>query len=155
MKYLFITCIIVFTSCQNRERTYVLDMVKEWEGKEIKFPESSMFTKYMCDTVLCDMDLDFKLMVYIDSTGCTSCKLQLNKWKDYLHELDSITNHRVAPLFYVCPKNKVEFGHILKHDKFSFPICVDEYDSLNIINKFSKDPKFQVFLLKKVREKFN
>ncbi|WP_291589155.1 DUF1573 domain-containing protein [Bacteroides sp.] len=126
-----------------------MNTVKEWEGKEIKFPTESVFTQYMYDTVKYDTDLDFKLMVYVDSTGCTSCKLQLHKWKSFLHEMDSVSNDKIALLFYVCPNDKREFEHILKRDKFDYPICIDEYDSLNIMNHFSSDPRFQVFLLDK------
>ncbi len=150
MRYsLIVICIIIWTSCQNVERTYLVNTVKEWEGKEIKFPTESVFTQYMCDTMKYDTDLDFKLMIYVDSTGCTSCKLQLHKWKSFLNEMDSVINDKIALLFYVCPKDKREFEHILKRDKFDYPICVDEYDSLNIMNNFSSDPRFQVFLLDK------
>ncbi len=140
---------IIWTSCQNAERSYLVNTVKEWEGKEIKFPAESVFTQYMYDTVKYDTDLNFKLMVYVDSIGCTSCKLQLHKWKSFLHEMDSVSNDKIALLFYVCPNDKREFEHILKRDKFDYPICVDEHDSLNIMNHFSSDPRFQVFLLDK------
>ena len=146
---LIVICIIIWTSCQNVERTYLVNTVKEWEGKKIKFPTESVFTQYMCDTMKYDTDSAFKLMIYVDSTGCTSCKLQLHKWKSFLNEMDSVTNDKIALLFYVCPKDKREFEHILKRDKFDYPICVDEYDSLNIMNNFSSDPRFQVFLLDK------
>lgn len=152
-RYLIIICmIIIWSSCQNRERTYLMNTVKEWKGREIKFPVKSVFTKYVCDTVKNNIDLDFKLMIYVDSVGCTSCKLQLHKWKSFLNELDSITNDKISFLFYVCPKDKREFEHILKRDKFDHPICVDVYDSLNIINNFPSDPRFQVFLLNKINK---
>jgi hypothetical protein len=35
---LIVICIIIWTSCQNVERTYLVNTVKEWEGKKIKFP---------------------------------------------------------------------------------------------------------------------
>ena len=77
---LIVICIIIWTSCQNVERTYLVNTVKEWEGKKIKFPTESVFTQYMCDTMKYDTDSDFKLMIYVDSIGCTSCKLQFHKW---------------------------------------------------------------------------
>lgn len=150
MRYsLIVMCVIIWTSCQNVEKVYLVNTVKEWEGKKIKFPTESVFTQYLCDTIKYDTDLDFKLMIYVDSTGCTSCKLQLHKWKRFLNEMDSVTSDKIALLFYVCPKDKREFEHILKRDKFDYPVCIDEYDSLNIMNNFSSDPRFQVFLLDK------
>ena len=29
----------------------------------------------------------YKILVYIDSIGCSSCKLQLNKWKEFINEI--------------------------------------------------------------------
>ena len=150
MRYLsVVVCMLMCVSCQNADRTCLVNTVKEWKGKEIKFPAKSVFTKYMCDTVKFDTDSDFKLMIYVDSTGCTSCKLQLHKWKSFLSEMDSVAKGKIDYLFYVCPKDKREFEHILKRDKFDYPICIDEYDSLNIMNNFSSDPRFQVLLLDK------
>lgn len=151
MKYLFVICtIILCSSCQNKERIYLLDTVKKWEGKVVRFPVNPVFTKYMRDTVDNTIESDLKLMVYVDSTGCTSCKLQLHKWKEYLHKLDSISGGNMSLLFYVCPKDKKEFEQILKRDRFDYPVCVDENDSLNLINNFSADPRFQVFILDSV-----
>lgn len=149
MKYLLTLCLLCLISCQHREKNNLAEIVSKWKGKEVKFPLTSVFTKYACDTVVMNRELDFKLVVYVDSTGCTSCKLQLHKWKELLSELDSIASDKISYLFYVCPKNKREFEHILKRDKFDYPVCVDQSDSFNKLNHFSSDPRFQVFLLDK------
>lgn len=149
MKYLLVLCFMLLVSCRDQAKSNLTEIVKEWEGKEVKFPSVSVFTRYVCDTVEMNKKTDFKLVVYVDSIGCTSCKLHLNEWKLFLYELDSISNGRASCFFYVCPQNKKELEHILKRDKFDYPICVDEYDSLNKLNHFPTDPRLQVFLLDK------
>ena len=42
-------------------------------------------------------DADYKVVTYIDSVGCTSCKLQLPRWKQFMQEVDSTLN-RPIPL---------------------------------------------------------
>ena len=58
----------------------MLRLVQEWSGKEIKFPSRSVFTIQGKDTVDFDFeDADYKVVTYIDSVGCTSCKLNLER----------------------------------------------------------------------------
>ena len=44
-------------------------------------------------------DADYKVVTYIDSVGCTSCKLQLPRWKLFMQEVDSTLN-RPVPVSY-------------------------------------------------------
>ena len=54
-------------------------MVKSWQEKEIIFPEGLIFTKYGKDTVQYNIPVsNYKIIMYVDSVGCTSCKLQLH-----------------------------------------------------------------------------
>lgn len=39
-----IICIVLFTACSDSREEAVYRLVKEWTGKEIKFPERSVFT---------------------------------------------------------------------------------------------------------------
>lgn len=150
MKFIILICLVVLVSCQKAERVDLVKTVEQWMGKEIKFPQKLIFTKYISDTVDYNLQNEFKLMVYVDSVGCTSCKLQLSRWKEFINGLDSISNDKISFIFYVCPKSMKEFEQILKRDRFDYPICIDIKDSLNLINKLPSDPRFQVFLLNKV-----
>ena len=47
------------------------------------------------------VDADYKVLTYIDSMGCASCKLQLPRWKEWVHEVDSLTDGKVPFLFYL------------------------------------------------------
>lgn len=68
----------MLASCQESKEKAVLRLVNEWNGKEIKFPAHSVFTIQGKDTVNFDFgNADYKVITYIDSVGCTSCKLQL------------------------------------------------------------------------------
>ena len=50
-------------------------------------------------------DADYKVVTYIDSVGCTSCKLQLLRWKLFMQEVDSTLNRPVPFVFYFHPKD--------------------------------------------------
>ena len=86
-------------------------------------------------------------MTYVDSIGCTSCKLQLHRWKEFLSEVDSLTNGNVPFLFYFHPKDIKELRYLTRRDAFTHPVCFDEKDDFNQLNHFPSEMMFQTFLL--------
>ena len=145
-----IMCVWVLASCQESREEAMHRLVSEWNGKEIKFPSRSVFTIQGKDTVDFEFgDADYKVITYIDSVGCTSCKLQLSRWKKLVEEVDSITNGRVPFLFYFHPKDMKELRYLTRRDDFEYPVCFDEKDELNRLNRFPSDMTFQTFLLDK------
>ena len=100
------------------------------------------------------MDFDFgnaeyKVITYIDSVGCTSCKLQLPRWKELMAEVDSLTGGSVPFMFYFHPKDVKELRYLTRRDAFTHPVCFDKEDELNDLNHFPSDMTFQTFLLDK------
>lgn len=92
-------CVWMLASCQESGEEAMLRLVNEWNGKEIKFPSRSVFTIQGKDTVDFEFkDADYKVVTYIDSVGCTSCKLQLHRWKQLVAEVDSLTGGVIQSL---------------------------------------------------------
>ena len=77
LKWILGLCVcLLAASCEESEKERLSRLVKEWEGKEILFPAHSVFTIQGKDTVDFDFkDAEYKIVTYIDSVGCTSCKL--------------------------------------------------------------------------------
>lgn len=141
-------CVWMLASCQESREEAMLRLVKKWNGKEIKFPSHSTFTVLGKDTIdFSFVDADYKVLTYIDSMGCASCKLQLPRWKEWVLEVDSLTDGQVPFLFYFHPKDMKELRYLTRRDGFSYPVCFDEKDELNRLNRFPSDMTFQTFLL--------
>jgi hypothetical protein len=138
-------------ACEEKDnRKEVARLVTEWQGKEIIFPDNLVFTRYVVDTVDYQIpESDYKVLVYVDSIGCTSCKLQLNKWKELIEYTDSVTGGTIPFLFFFQTKDYREINYLLKMDKFDIPVCIDKEDKLNKLNKFPPVIAFQTFLLDK------
>ena len=131
-----IMCVLLFPSCQESRKEAMLRLVSEWKEKEVKFPEHSVFTVQGKDTV--DFEFrhaDYKVVTYIDSVGCTSCKLQLPRWKELLAEVDSLMEGSVPFLFYFHPKDMKELRYLTRRDRFTYPVCFDEKDEFNETDK--------------------
>lgn len=139
-----------FSSCKENEKERIARLVGEWTGREVIFPSHPVFTIQGKDTVILDYrNADFKVVTYIDSIGCTSCKLQLHRWKELIAEMDSVTSRTVPFLFYFHPKDVKELRYLTRRDNFTYPVCFDEHDEFNTLNLFPSEMTFQTFLLDK------
>ena len=149
-KFSLFILLAYFCSCQESPEEVALRLVNEWNGKEIKFPSRSVFTIQGKDTVEVEFgNADYKVVTYIDSVGCTSCKLLLPRWKELVTEVDSLTDGKVPFLFYFHPKDMKELRYLTRRDGFTYPVCFDKEDELNRLNQFPTDMTFQTFLLDK------
>lgn len=146
---IFLSTVITIFSCNVKTNKEVNEIVNQWSGKKIIFSSDFLFAKLEKDTIKIDSLLmsNFKILTYLDSIGCTSCKLKLHEWKKMIYELDSVANGSVKVLFFMYPKDKKEIIYLLKRDNFDYPVCIDEADYLNKLNHFPSDGRFHTFLL--------
>jgi hypothetical protein len=147
----FVIVILLFFSlfsCQGNQERQIIRILTEWDGKEVLFPKNSVFSVQGKDTVDYRFDeAEYKILCYVDSTGCFSCKLHLERWQEFMFEIDSLGCNKVAYLFYFQTKNLREMQSVTRRYNFRHPVCFDEKDSLNILNHFPTDMNFQTFLL--------
>lgn len=141
--------LIIFTSCKENRKEQLFHLVNEWNGKEIRFPEKPVFTRFVTDTT--DFRIpaiaDYKVVVYVDSIGCVSCKLQLGKWKEFIAQVDSATDGNVPFLFFFQSKDNNDLRYILKRENFNLPVCIDTDNHFYKLNHFPGEMMFQTFLV--------
>ena len=119
------TIVILFSflfllSCLDNKKHAIETLVKEWNNKEIRFPENPVFTRFVTDTVPYRIPkTDNKIVVFVDSVGCISCKLQLPNWKKFMYEVDSLCDGNVPFVFFFQTKDVCELRYILRRDNFS------------------------------------
>ena len=150
-KQLYILLLLsLLTACKENNKEKFVQLVQEWQGKEIVFPQDMLFTRFVTDTVNYRIsNAEYKVLIYVDSVGCTSCKLQLPKWKELIAHVDSSTNGSIPFIFVFQSKDDKELRYILKRDNFARPVCIDRDSRLDKLNKFPQDITFQTFLLDK------
>ena len=147
---LIISLLSFLSACQDKNKQEITQIIKEWQGKEIVFPEKPTFTQFGNDTVPYQIpESEYKIVLYVDSVGCTSCILQLHKWKELIEEVDSLSGGTVPVLFFFHPKDKREISYLLKRDDITIPVCIDKEDRFNTMNNFPNNQSFQCFLLDK------
>lgn len=145
----FCLLVVLFISCTNSKQENLIGKLRDWEQREILFPEELVFTRQGKDTVMFPIRGNYKIVSYIDSKGCTNCKMRLAEWNDFISYLDSNFLYEVPVYFFFHPKDMKEILYLLRRDNFKYPICLDINDSFNSLNNFPMDLQFQTFLLDK------
>lgn len=142
MKYiLYIATFFLFFSCQKKTKNEIQKVLTNSIGKEIVFPENiindSVFPKRS----------DYKIIFYVDSIGCFSCKLDFRKWRDLITDFDQIKDKRVDFLFILQTSKTEKLEYLMKWDEFDYPIYFDEHNSFYTLNKLPGNAIFHTFLL--------
>lgn len=148
MKKLILLLFILSCSCKQGENERVSNLVREWSGKEILFPDDLEFTSLGNKVPsLLQGDWDYAIVSYVDSLGCLNCKLQLDTWSDFIRKKDTLSQKKVELLFFMHPLNRKELLSLLREHGFAYPVCIDTNDVFNRLNHFPTDVAFQTFLL--------
>lgn len=151
----FAVIIIALSSCKSKRVSEAEKVIQEWQGREIVLPANASFCVVNRDSVTpvtrTPDNADYKIVSYVDSIGCMSCKLQLGRWREYLKELDSISDGKVSAYFYFEPaRNKINDLRIeIIRNRFSHPVCIDTLGLFNTQNKFPESDAYHVMLLDK------
>lgn len=144
-----ISLLLIIVSCTETRRDRVSNLIHTWSGHLIHLPENNNFILFNDSTASYNTEPKYTIISYMDSMGCVSCKLKLSEWMNMKKELDSMSNNSVDFRFVFHPKNKNDLVELLKRNKFSCPVYIDEQDSFNLKNRLPDDFHFHTFLLDK------
>ena len=137
--------ICMLSSCKHTNEQRIKELAQQWINREIIYPEGIVFTLKGEDTIPIPKDYKYTIVSYVDSMGCTSCRLSLQNWKDFMKEIED----SVSLKFFLCPNDLKDLIYTLKLYDFQYPVCIDLEDSFNKANKFPSNSSFQTFLINK------
>lgn len=152
MRSCVVLTLLSLLSCHGGDKQCeVIDMIKYWNNKQIQFPSNIQFTSLGQEVPsLLNKKWDYAIVSYTDSLGCTSCKLQLKRWKMLISKKEEIKDKNVEVLLFLHPSSYKDILTFLKDEHFDYPVCIDMNDSFNHLNKIPvNDMAFQTFLLDK------
>ena len=154
MKYysilLLISVVLGICSCKNQNMEKNLFIVKDLLGQNLVLPDSLIF--FNSDGQSIDVTIQktkYRIVMYVDSIGCISCKLKLAKWKQFFVDVDSLSERNTSFLFIFYPKMKKDIFYALRNDNFTYPVCLDLGNKFYNANKIPDDMMLQTFLLDK------
>ncbi|MDE5846783.1 MAG: DUF1573 domain-containing protein [Muribaculaceae bacterium] len=152
MRYLLLlplTILLALSACKS-DKDRMAEIVEEWQGREIVFPE--VMTDFQTGDTIDLSDADFTIFTYMDSVGCTACKMKLPVWREFLNSLDSIANSDVRFIMIADRTDVGELSYLTKRYGFEYPIYVDAGHRMSNTYSFPDKVALQTFLLDKDRK---
>lgn len=143
---ILLAAILAVCSCKS-EKDRIAEIVEYWQGREIVFPE--VMTDFLTGDTIDLSDADFTIFTYVDSLGCTGCKMKLAVWREFLNSIDSITNRDVRFLIVVDGSDTQDLNYFVRSSGFEQPIYVDTDHSMAQSYVFPEKVTLQTFLLDK------
>ena len=143
------TLMLLALSCNNPPKNKVKEEILQWENKEIIFPKDMALAPFATDTLHQYKAQPYRVLMYVDSIGCTPCKLHLGVWQLFIEEMDNKYTNQVGYLFYFANKKPTEVEELLHSEEVNIPAVVDEDNMLNELNQLSANPNLHCFLLDK------
>lgn len=136
----------VIMSCGsgNKEQR---EIVSEWVGKGIVIPAELGF---QVGDIPVDYDFDaadFKIVTYVDSTGCTNCRMKLKDWEKVINSFKSSPDVDVNFLMIVGSDKREEIEKLMKDNNFHQPLAIDSAGYFSKANPLPSKPEHQTFLL--------
>lgn len=125
MKAYFVLFLAIFlVSCRN-SRQEEMSAVKSMVGKEISFPEDMTF-QVLAEPVVPDLETcGFKIVNYVDSGGCTSCRMKLQQWGEFIDRLKTLPDRDIEVLTIVSGRKIGEVLPLLDRFGFRHPVAID------------------------------
>ena len=121
-----IISLIVLTSCaysstDNKEK----EVSQCYEGLIVNIP-SEMTFQIQGDTIDYDIDnCDYKILCFIDTVGCTLCKLNYAGWEQFMSEVNSNRNQTTNFLMIINTDRPEEITKASKRYHFNYPVSFD------------------------------
>lgn len=129
------------------ERSRNRELVGQWLGSEIVMP-SELVYQIQHDTVGIDLSRpDFKIVNYVDSSGCTSCRMKLSRWSEVIDELKSIADTDVEVITIVNTDDPQEIISYLQRDNYLSPVAFDPDNIFDSVNALPPSADHHCFLL--------
>lgn len=118
--WLCIVALFIFCSCIDSGYKEFQQSVAYWQGREVLFPKDTVFISYSrkCGERKVQLPKSkYAILCYVDSIGCMSCKLQLDKWGEFINQVDSISSNSIPFFFIFQSKEKADLIHFLKKNR--------------------------------------
>lgn len=146
-KIIILILLLCCTSCISENLQKIVD---EWQGKLIIFPDN--MTDFLTGDTIDFAHSDFTIVSYVDSTGCTGCKMKLALWKEYMDSLNLRTDMNINFVIIVNTVDSLALKRLLNMYAFNNYVFLDFNDNVNSVNKFPKESSCQTFLLDRNRK---
>ena len=115
-------------------------------GREITMPEG-LQARILDTPIGFEPGADFTVVCYIDSAGCTPCRMKLPVWNEVINSYKAIPGRDVSFVMILQSPDTAETGYNLRRDNFMHPVAMDRAGSFAAVNSLPADEATHTLLL--------
>ena len=115
-------------------------------GREITMPEG-LQARILDTPIGFEPGADFTVVCYIDSAGCTPCRMKLPVWNEVINSFKAIPGRDVSFVMILQSPDTTETGYTLRRDSFMHPVAMDRAGSFAAVNSLPADEATHTLLL--------
>lgn len=134
---------ITLWSCASETDAYA-KFVSEWQGKKIILPDN--MTDVLTGDPIDTENADFTILTFVDSLGCTGCKMKLSLWNEFIPSIDTL-DADVRIILIIQPKDLTEIIALLKREAYNYPVYLDTLSTICLTNTLPQENIYRTFLL--------
>lgn len=136
---------------ENASQTALKEVLVQYIGNELKLPSESECLLWDETSGLDDLDVDFMVVSYIDSEGCTPCHLHLPYWKEFNERLERLSGAVATAVLIICPDTLEKVAQFLHTAAYDYPVIVDTTGKFSKLNKLPEEGFLRTFLIDRNR----
>lgn len=151
--YIFISnflIVLIFLfpiSCKKNNDKF-RSLLSDYIGKPLILPPDSVLKLLDSDYGVSFLsDVDYKIISYINSDGCTPCHLHLPYWKELSVRLDTFSNAIAETLLIIKPDTVKKVVDFLRKAHYDHPVIIDSLGYFETINHLPTAPSLRTFLI--------
>jgi len=146
---IFVSCLLLI-GCSNSGNGFV-GTNNVTIGQKILFPENVFCTEFgeSTEKSICSelLSKEMKILLFVDSFGCTDCRLKLSFWNLYIEDSRKHFEEKVGFLFFFQPKVGVDLRNLFELYAFNYPVFIDRENKFATLNKLTVEGRTLCLLL--------
>lgn len=141
------TAFLWLQSCVPDKESDTQCIVEAWIGKQIKLPNSAISIIQKDTVERRRIDSDYILLRYIDSTGCSSCRLKIPEYITLAERLSNETDRSVELMCITSPKDVDDVVRGMVNENVNFPVMLDTEFEFQKANNLEESKIYHTMLL--------
>lgn len=140
---LALTAVFVGCDSEKEHQNALMQLI----GSEVKIPEDLTYQVQGFPVVYDFGDCDYRIVVYVDSAGCTPCKMKLGVWGKIMADYNTIPGKDVNFLMIVGPGAETDAAETIARDAFDLPVSFDTEGRFIENNALPEDETYHTLLI--------
>lgn len=133
----------VFGKKHRQEESILENMI----GRTVELPGTLEF-EVSGDTIAFNpCSTDYSIICFIDSEGCTPCRMKLLEWDKVICELNSGADTDVGFAMIIADKDIEKIKYLVEKDLFKHPVAIDANNVFNKVNELPKTESCRTFMV--------